>query len=82
MRSWRELVRGKNVDDLTAATLPELHTAVLEREQGVVLALTHVQARVNLGATLTNEDRASRDLGSVEYLDAETLRIGVTTVLG
>ena len=77
----RRLVGGEYVDDFASATLAELHTAVRQRKQRVVLALADIQARMHLRATLTNQNRAGSDRGAVKHLDAKTLCIGVPTVL-
>ena len=66
---------GNHVDDLAVTTHAELHTAVLEGEQGVVLAHADVLARVELGATLTNDDVAGHDGFAAELLHTEVLRV-------
>src|SRR3954468_3153928 len=38
----------------------ELHLAILEGKEGVVMADTHVESRLKLGATLADDDRAGR----------------------
>ena len=43
---------GDDVDDLAVVTDAELHAAVGQREQGVILAHADVLARVEVGATL------------------------------
>ena len=50
------------------------------REEGVVAAHAHVRARVELGATLANQDGAAGDDFPGEPLDAEALRVGVAPV--
>ena len=65
----------QDVDDLAAATLTKLHGAINEREQRVVACATDVLAGVHLGAALAHDDAARGDLGAVESLDAEALRI-------
>ena len=50
----------------------EFHRALLEREEGVVLAHADVVARVELGAALAHEDVAGGDGFATELLHAET----------
>src|SRR5580765_1786772 len=56
------------------------HFAVDQREQRVVLAGADIAAGMELGAALTHEDRAGRDLLAAEHLHAEHLRLGVAAV--
>ncbi len=83
-RTERSGVGGdrRDVDGLAALALAERDRTVDEAEQRVVLALTDVLARMELGATLTDEDGAGGDVGSGEHLDAQALGIGITTVAG
>ena len=60
----------------------ELDLAVDQSEQGVVLADTDVVARMNVRASLTNEDVASQNELTVSALRAESLRLRITAVLG
>jgi hypothetical protein len=69
------LFRRNNVDNLATLALTELHTAIGEGEQSVVLANANVLAWVCTSATLTNDDGAGADDSSVEYLDAKALCI-------
>ena len=64
---------GDNVHNLAIATHTELHGAVSEGEQRVVLAETHVLARVEVGAALAHDDVASYHSFAAELLDAEVL---------
>lgn len=50
-----------DVDDLAIAAHRELDLAVRKCEQRVVLADAHVLARVEVGATLANQNVASHD---------------------
>ena len=67
---------------------PVLHTAgvfdgtVDEREQRVILAATNVVAGVDVGAALTNENRARRHSLTAKALAAKALAAGVTAVTG
>ena len=65
---------GDDVDDLAVVTDAELHAAVGQREQGVILAHADVLARVEVGATLTNDDVAGDDGFAAELLDADLLQ--------
>ena len=60
----------------------ELYLAVYESEQGVVLADTDVVARMNVRASLTNENVASQNELTVSALGAKALGLGVAAVLG
>ena len=51
-------------------------------EQGVVLAAADVEAGLQRGSALANQDGAAGDGLAAEALDAEALRIGVATVFG
>jgi hypothetical protein len=51
----------------------ELNHAVLECEQGVILAAADVFARVEFGAALANDDVASQDELTAVALDAQSL---------
>src|SRR3954465_3002159 len=71
-----------DVDDLAAALLAELDRARREGEQGVVAATADVDAGVEVGAALADEDLARVDDLAAEALHAEALRVGVATVAG
>src|SRR5436190_11960685 len=71
-----------DVDDAAALALAESDRAVDQCEQGVVAADADVAARVELGAALADDDRASRELRAAEHLHAEALGVRVTTVAG
>ncbi|MNT82785.1 hypothetical protein D3C72_2225650 [compost metagenome] len=58
----------------------ELHVAVHQREQGVVLADTHVVTSVHAGAALANDDAAGVDGLATVHLHAQTLRFRITAV--
>ena len=60
----------------------ELDLAVDQSEQRIVLADTDVVARMNVRASLTNEDVASQNELTVSALRAESLRFRITAVLG
>ena len=57
---------------LVLASYGELHRAVDQREQGVILAHADVVARVELGTTLANDDVASLDQLTAVALDAKS----------
>src|SRR5450756_1544774 len=72
---------GENdVDALAATTGAELHRTWSQREQRVIAAAADVQARVEVGAALANDDLAGRHDLTTEALHAETLSVRVTTV--
>src|SRR5581483_1021321 len=71
---------GDDVDHPAARTGAELNGAGGECEQGVVLAAADVDARVEVGAALPNDDLAGVDLLAAEALHAQALRVGVTAV--
>src|SRR5205085_11512706 len=58
----------------------EVHLAVLEREQGVIAAHADTQARMELGAALTDDDVAGFDGLAAVHLHAEVFRVGIATV--
>src|SRR6478672_4894281 len=58
----------------------ELDLAVDQREQGVVAAKADAHARMELGATLADDDVAGFDRLATIDLHAEVLRVGVATV--
>src|SRR4051794_26805405 len=60
----------------------ELHLAVDEREQRVVLAAADVLARVNDRAALADEDHARRHGLAAELLHAQPLAVRLAAVLG
>ena len=74
-------VRGTNdVDGLAAALDAELDGARRRREQRVITASTDIDSRVEVGATLANDDLAGLHDLATESLDAQPLRIGITTI--
>src|SRR5213593_795829 len=76
---------GSGGDDADVARVPaplELDDAGDLREQRVVGAAADVEARLEPGAALTNEDAAATDQLPGKALDAEHLWIGVTAVAG
>ena len=76
----RQTVRRHDVDDLAAALRAELDRARGQREQRVVPAAADQVARVELGATLADQDLAGADDLAAEALDAEPLSVGVAAV--
>jgi hypothetical protein len=79
-----ELGRRLGADDAhgpAAAAHTELNLAFdRQREQRVVTAAADALARVEVRATLTDDDLARVHLLAAEPLDAEALGIGVTAV--
>ena len=71
---------GDDVDNLAVATHTELHGAIGEGEQRVILAHADVVARVEVGATLANDDVAGHDGFAAKLLHAEVLRVRIATV--
>ena len=60
----------------------ELHSAVNLGEQGIVAALAHVGAGMDVSAALTNQHVAGQNELTIGALDAQSLGLGVTAVLG
>ena len=60
----------------------ELDLAVDQSEQRIVLADTDVVARMNVRTSLTDEDVASQNELTDSALGTESLRFGITAVLG
>src|SRR5919199_4121406 len=74
---------GVDADPLAVAVdRLELHLAVDQGIDRVVLAEPDVLARVDLGPPLAHDDRARLDQLSPVALDAEHLRVAVATVPG
>src|SRR6478609_3038961 len=71
---------SNDVDDATTAAGAELNGARGQCEQGVVAATANAGARVEVGATLADDDLACGNYLAAEALDAEVLSVGVTTV--
>ena len=59
-----------------------VHLAVLQGEQGVVAALAHVDAGVDVGAALAHQDITRQHKLAVAALHAQALGLGVAAVLG
>src|SRR5205085_6237120 len=78
----RALLPWQDVDEAAAAAGAELHLAVGGGEQRVVAAPADVVAGVELGAPLTDDDRAGAHGGAVEDLHPEPLGGRVTPVAG
>src|SRR5213075_226406 len=81
-RSQNSDFRRHDVDRLAATLLAELDRAGGPGEQRVVAATADVHAGVELGATLADQDLARVDFLAAVALDAEALRVRVTTVAG
>src|SRR6188508_1249809 len=88
VRPWREwsegsssVRSGNDVDDPAPAAGAELDGALGEREQGVVTAAPDVDAGVEVGPALADDDLAGVDDLAAEALDAEALCVAVAAVL-
>ena len=78
----RELV-GVDADLLlTASLVLELDLTVDQSEEGVVGAHADVVAGMNSGASLSDDDIAGDNGLTVGLLNAKSLGLGITTVLG
>ena len=75
-----EADRPNDVDGLAAALDAELDRTGGRGEQRVVAATADVDAGVEVGAALADEDLAGLDDLAAEPLDAEALGVGVATV--
>ena len=69
-----------DVHNATTAAGAELDSAGGQCEQGVVAATAYAGARVEVGATLADDDLACGNYLAAEALDAEVLGVRVTTV--
>ena len=75
----------QSVDGALTAILAhalELDGAVNQSKQGVVAADADIDAGMDVGASLANQDVASQNELTVSTLNAQTLCLGITTVLG
>ena len=78
----RELV-GVNADLLLASSLVlELDLTVDQSEEGVVGAHANIVAGMNSGSSLSDDDIAGDNGLTVGLLNAKSLGLGITTVLG
>ena len=75
-------VAGDDRDGLAASVVAELHDAIGECKQRIVLGLTDVVAGVETGSTLANNDGSGANIFATEDLHAEALCVGVTAVAG
>ena len=71
---------GDDVDNLAVATHTELHGAIGEGEQRVILAHADVVARVEVGATLANDDVAGFNDDAVMAFYTKAFRFAITAV--
>ena len=71
---------SNDVHDATTAAGAEFDSSRGQCEQGVVAAAANAGARVEVGATLADDDLACGNYLAAEALDAEVLGVGVTTV--
>src|SRR5690625_5265711 len=82
-RSYLRLgVSREDLNDPAASAVSELDVACGQREQRVVAAFAYAAARVDLRATLADEDLPCLDILACEPLHTEALGIGVTAVTG
>lgn len=80
-RVLRVRVGGIDADLLAIQTEAlELHVAIADREECVILGAQDVRTRMELRATLTNDDIARADEFAAEALDTEPLCIGIAPV--
>src|SRR5690606_3045231 len=79
----RHAVHRLDGDELLAlaSTLVEADRSVTKREQGVVLALPHVGACVDVAAHLADDDVAGSNFFTAELLESAELGRAVATVL-
>lgn len=81
--SGRLLLDSVNADFLAIlAHSLELDVAVDESEEGVIRTLADVVAGMNVGSALSDKDIACENELTVASLDAESLGLGITAVLG
>ena len=60
----------------------EMNAAIHQSKQCVIAADAHALTRMNVGAALTDQNVAGQHELTVAALDAETLGLGITAVLG
>lgn len=77
-----KLFSSKNIDNAASAGGAEFDDTLSQCKQGVILAATDVQSRVEVRSTLTNDDLAGTDGLTAEALDAETLGVAIAAVPG
>src|SRR5690349_25127809 len=76
------VVTRDDVHDPAAAALAELDRTGREREQRVVATAADVEAGVEVGAALPDDDLAGADDLTAVPLDAQALGVGGAAVLG
>jgi hypothetical protein len=74
--------RFHNVNDFAATAGAELHGSGLQRKQSVIATAPNVNAGVEVGTALADDDLASLDNLPTETLDTQHLGIGITAVPG
>ncbi len=67
---------------LVSALALETDNAVYQREEGIILALANVLARMDVGAALANENVAGEGELAVGTLGSKALGLGITAVAG
>src|ERR1700730_2722937 len=79
----RSLLRGEDADVAAVLALVlKQHDAIYEREQRVILAAAHIEARFVACAALANQDRTRVDQLAAEAFHAQPLPLRVTAVYG
>src|SRR5258707_2428426 len=73
-------LRGDDVHALAATHEVEHHHAIHRRKQSIVLAGVHVQARLDPGSALTNQNISGQHKLTCITLDTQTLRIRIAPV--
>ncbi len=82
-RSGGQNLVGVNADLLLASCLVlELDLTVDQSEEGVVCAHADIVAGMNSSASLSDDDIAGDNRLTVGLLNAKSLGLGITTVLG
>ena len=77
-----KLLRGVDGDLLAVLTQTlKADDAVSLGEQGIIRALAHVRAGVDVSAALAHQDVARQDELTVGALGAKTLGLGITAIL-
>ena len=72
-----------NADELSSLTfILELHKALDQRKQCVILTTTDIVAGLPLCSSLSGEDISTKHLFAAELLKSQPLRIRVATVSG
>ena len=77
-----QLLGGVDRDLLAVLAQPlKLDAAILQGKQGVVLADAHVDAGMDMGAALTNQDVASQHELTIAAMESRPFRVEPTPFL-